>query len=225
MPGSDDLAYQPTQETHSFQAQSKNMKSLLVFFTTVIGLLAVFAAFFLILNFFNIISLSKIYPNQFGFLPHLKQAAQTTQNKHFTSSPTPAFTPVDTSTITTKDSAGKINQYKTYTFPAPKFFSEDGGYWQADGVFAGYGNNTIMIISSKDTLVFNLNAQTVFEQVTISNLQGSSGAALGFTPYSDFNSFIKNVSFGKYVQVYYSQDQTASNKTVTKVDYIPSYKF
>jgi hypothetical protein len=224
MPGSDDLAYQPTQETHSFQAQGKNMKSLLFFFTTVIGLLAVFATFFLILNFFNIISLSKIYPNQFGFLPHLKQATQTTQSKHFTSSPTPAFTPVDTSIITTKDSAGKINQYKTYALPAPRFFAEDGN-WQADGVFAGYGNNTIMIISSKNTLVFNFNTKTVFEQITISNLQGSSGAALGFTPYSDFNAFIKNVSFGKYVQVYYSQNQTASNKTVTKVDYIPSYKF
>jgi hypothetical protein len=126
--------------------------------------------------------------------------------------------------ITTKDSANNINLYKTYTLPAP-IFSTENKDWQADGVLAGYGTNSLMLISSNSTLVFNFNAQTIFEEVAISALPGSSGGAtLGFKPYSDFNTFIKNVAFGKYVQVYYTKDKLASGQTVTKVDYIPSYQ-
>lgn len=36
----------------------------------IVGMFIGLAIFFVILNFFNIISLSNLYPNQFGFLPH-----------------------------------------------------------------------------------------------------------------------------------------------------------
>jgi hypothetical protein len=203
---------------------SEKLKDALVLLAEVAGLLVVFMALLLTLNFFNILSLSTIYPNQLGFLPHLNQPSNSsaTQNKAVT--PSPSSPSVDTSIITTKDFVSNISKYKTYALPAP-IFSTENKNWQADGVLAGYGKNSIMLISSNSTLVFNVNTQTIFEEVAISNLPGSSGGAtLGFKPYADFNSFIKNVSLGKYVQVYYTQDKLASGKTAIKVDYVPSYQ-
>lgn len=200
----------------------EKLKDALVLLAEISGLLVVFIVFLLFLNFFNILSLSTIYPNQLGFLPHLSQPTQT-QPPAF--SPTPTLALVDISMITTKDSAGNISKYKTYALPAP-IFSTENKDWQADGVLAGYSANNLMLISSNSTLVFNFNAQTIFEEVAISALPGSSGGAtLGFKPYSDFNTFIKTVGLGKYVQVYYTQDKLVSGgQTVTKVDYIPSYQ-
>jgi hypothetical protein len=203
---------------------TEKLKDALILVAEIAGFLVVFVIFLLILNFFNILSLSTIYPKQLGFLPHLNQTNvnSTTQNK--TLLPSPAFTPVDTSAITTRDSADKINQYKNYAVPGPRFSTQDAS-WMAGGVFAGYGKNAIMLISSNNTLVLNLNNKTVFEEIIINNLPGSSAGTMGFNPYPDFNSFIKNAVFGKYVQVYYNQGQATSNKTATKVDYTPSYKF
>jgi hypothetical protein len=191
------------------------MKNVLVLLAEVCGLLIIFVLFLLILSYFKIITLPSFLPNQ---------QPNNTQSQSLSPTPSPTSTLVDTSTITTKDSANNINLYKTYTLPAP-IFSTENKDWQADGVFAGYGNNSLMLISSNSTLVFNLNAQTIFEEVAISALPGSSGATFGFKPYSDFNTFIKTVGLGKYVQVYYTQGKLVSGgQTVTKVDYIPSYQ-
>src|ERR1035437_7831513 len=79
-----DITYQPAAKGYSFSTnpvkpskpernpkEKINSFALLTF--EILGLIAVFVVFLLILNFFNIISLSNIYPNQFGFLPHLNQ--------------------------------------------------------------------------------------------------------------------------------------------------------
>jgi hypothetical protein len=186
---------------------SGKVREALVLLAEIAGLLAVFAVFLLILNFFSIISLP-------DFLP-----------KNAKSTPTSTFTPtVDTSSITTRAPVGNINRYKTYTLPPPRPSDQDAS-WAGSGVFAGYGQSAIMLVSSNGTLVINFDARTVFEQVTVTTLTGSSGATIGFNPYPDSNSFIANVAFGKYIQVYYNQDKSGNNKIATKIDYISSYKF
>jgi hypothetical protein len=57
---------------------NEKLKDILILIAEIAGLFAVFIVFLLVLNFFNILSLSKIYPNQLGFLPHLKTT--TTSN-------------------------------------------------------------------------------------------------------------------------------------------------
>lgn len=221
-----DLEYQSQTEKHVFAADSPEKKkidqrTIVVSFTAeILGLLLLFAVFLLILNYFKVISLNSLLSKPASITSTTPPSTSTNQ-KSLT--PTPSFTSVDTSAITTQDSASNINLYKTYSVPAPHYSAQDAS-WMAGGVFAGYGKNSIMIISSDNTLVFNLNAKTVFEEVIINNLQGSSSTTMGFNPYSDFNSFMKAVAFGKYVQIYYNQDQSGSNKTTTQVYYIPSYK-
>jgi uncharacterized membrane protein len=46
------------------------MKTTLVLLAEISGLLIVFLTFLLILNYFNVISLSSLYPKQLGFIPH-----------------------------------------------------------------------------------------------------------------------------------------------------------
>jgi hypothetical protein len=219
------LDYQPKTKAYAFSTTPVAPKKLkpeqktkgetnpiLLLAFEICGLIAIFVILLLLLNFFNILSLSKIYPSQLGWLPHIS-----------TSSSNSNYTPVDTSSITTKDTVDKINTYKTYNVPNV-YYSKQDNSMAAGGIFAGYGKNTILVISSNNTLVLNFDAKTVFEEASISVPQGSSAATMGFNPYSDFNSFIKNVSFGKYVQVYYNQAQSSVNKTLTKVDYLPSHK-
>jgi hypothetical protein len=92
MPGitQQDIAYQPTAKGYSFSTNpvkpskpERNPKEKLNSFALlafeILGLIMVFVVFLLILNFFNIISLSNIYPRELGFLPHLNQTI--TQNQ------------------------------------------------------------------------------------------------------------------------------------------------
>jgi hypothetical protein len=54
---------------------NEELKDALVLLAEIAGLLAAFVILLFILNFFNLLSLSKMYPRELGFLPHLSQAS------------------------------------------------------------------------------------------------------------------------------------------------------
>ncbi len=92
---SPNLSFQPATKEYSFSTNPnspfskikekiKQLNPLLLLTIEIFGLIIFFVVFLLILNFFNILSLSKLYPNQFGFLPHLTQTQQTTNNNQQT---------------------------------------------------------------------------------------------------------------------------------------------
>jgi hypothetical protein len=77
-----ELSYQPATKAHAFatsplpkpvdptSGQKKKPNVFLLLALETAGLITVFIVLLLILNYFNIISISSIYPNQLGFLPH-----------------------------------------------------------------------------------------------------------------------------------------------------------
>jgi hypothetical protein len=84
-----DMSYQPKTQAYAFstnpvspQAPEQKPKGktnpFVLLGLEIAGLVVVFIVFLLVLNFFNIISLSKIYPKQLGSLMHVSQTPSTT---------------------------------------------------------------------------------------------------------------------------------------------------
>lgn len=77
-----DIQYQPPTKGYSYSNPNPNgnpKKRLNIFFTLgleTIGLLFLFFLFLAVSNYFNILSLSALYPNQLGFLPQKKSSTQ-----------------------------------------------------------------------------------------------------------------------------------------------------
>jgi hypothetical protein len=127
------LSYQPVTKGYSYRSKEASPASVegpkpkqkapeqkpegtnpfLLLTLEVLGLVALFIVFVLVLNFFNIISLSSIYPKTLGLLPHLNQKQQTATN---------AKTQV------------KLSPFKSVTTPNPSLQKATANY---DGSFAG----------------------------------------------------------------------------------------
>jgi len=85
-----DMSYQPATKGYSFSTNPAapvnpklprkpiNWNFLLVLLGEITGLILIFLVILGVLNYFNIISLSKIYPNQLGWLPQATQSAGPT---------------------------------------------------------------------------------------------------------------------------------------------------
>jgi hypothetical protein len=102
-----ELSYQPAVKGYAFQntapspkmeQEPKPKRKINAFAALVLeisGLIILFIIVLLLLNFFNILSLSKIYPKTFSWLPHLSQPQSTssTSNKQAANAPSTQTTP------------------------------------------------------------------------------------------------------------------------------------
>jgi hypothetical protein len=70
-------------------ANQTKTNPLLLLAAEIAGLIAAFIVFLLFLNFFNVISLSRIYPKTFGFLPHLSQTTNIKSTAQIQTTNTP----------------------------------------------------------------------------------------------------------------------------------------
>lgn len=178
MPSSDDLSYQPVAETQSFQAQSKNAKSFPNFLITLIASVIVLMIFFLILNFFNIISLSTLYPNQFGFLPHLNSKNSSNQQNN--------------SAVNTKKTIGNSPTKMPTEKIKPQFIK---------GVYQTASNNQLTVMSGSDTKIFKITPSTLLFETkgNLVNLTSPSASVTFIQKIADMNGFIKLLNPGETI--------------------------
>lgn len=96
-----ELSFQPAVQGYSFINKSSKPSSPdtkkklklnppLLLILEILGLVMAFIVLLLVLNFFNILSLSEIYPNQFGFLPHLSKTSNTKPGNQASTKATPS---------------------------------------------------------------------------------------------------------------------------------------
>lgn len=183
--------------------------------------------FFGILNFFNIISLSTIYPKQLGWLPH--KSSLNSQSAQ----------PQGSSSV--EGSLASENQISAYTtlaksipfFNAPRQISDQGKNWEVDGIFAGYdpGSKSLQLVGKTGLSQYVLSDNTSFSIITVSNtvdpsIKASASAdqnKIRISHNYSINDIIQKIPLGGIIQVYYTYDNSKLN--ITKVIYYPEYKF
>jgi len=201
----------------------KSLALLKVGFFEVFFVLLVLVLFFGVLNFFNILSLSKIYPNQLGWLPHQQPTAQnqtsgTVTNKQF--STTAGFTKLQN-----QASDSQMKKYQAFAArfsnPAPQ---KNSNNYISNAVFSGYNNQTIQVVIKDGILNLNFNQTTLFQKfptlTTSKNSSTSTEMLSKSIGYSSSQDFFKNVSFGSVLLVFFSK----SDLKTTQVNYIESIK-
>ena len=130
--------------------------------------------------------------------------------------------------IPTEDSPNKILQYQDYAsnhIVQGPYYSTASASWVADGLFGGYGNNIVLLISPVGARVFNLNGSTVVREITAINPQSTGSATTQTDLPSAPAEFAKDIPFGKYLRVYYNPDKSTVDGSAVKIEYLASYKF
>ena len=108
-----DIKYQPPIKGFSYSSPEVAQEEIVkkkksIFFALgfeFLGLAVLFFVFLAVLNYFNILSLSQIYPNQLGFLPHRINSTQ--QKNKQTEGTAPVFLPQTNSW----KASGTLSQY------------------------------------------------------------------------------------------------------------------
>ncbi len=182
--------------------------------------LIIIIVLFGLLNYFNILSLSTLYPNQLGFLPHQPLTANT-QQKQTVPTPTPAsnFIQAEPSDI---QSYKELAKQKNINLPSRIPQSNN---FVAVGIFSGYNNQALQIINPEGILTLNFNENTEFATLNSSdNKSSTAGGLLGTSQkYNQANDFFVNVRFGSFLQIFYATK--GGNLEAVRVYYIPDYKF
>jgi hypothetical protein len=221
----------PRQEQKSTEQKTTETTNPLLLLTLEIGgLVAAFVIFLLILNFFNILSLSSIYPKTFGFLPHLKQTVQKTINNQQTQNQTPQAMPNSQSRVPVNfvklqnqapDSLMFKYQNRVAGFTKPTLQDTAANSYISDAVFSGYDTRSIQIVTADGILNLSYDETTLFQKQPDPKTQASgaqSGALPAAIAYTNSADFFKNVSFGSTLQILFSKP----NLKAAQVNYIES---
>jgi hypothetical protein len=206
---------------------NEKLKDALILFAEIAGFLAVFVVFLLILNFFNLLSLSGMYPNQLGFLP--RQQSNSTQGKPLLPSPTPInnnqSVPASFAKLQNQALDSQMKKYQTYAalLSNPTVQANPNDY-VSDGVLSGYDARTIQVVIKRGVLNLSFDQNTLFQKQPAPQTQANGTAQSGTLPraiaYTSPKDFFKNVSFGRVLQVYFSRPDLKA----TQVNYIESIK-
>ncbi len=204
------------------QKKNNSLKNQATFGIGIAGGILVLFILFFILNYFNVLSLSSLYPRMFGFLPHLPFETSTTSRNYQTPTPTPAKV---VSGLATKE---QIEEYQAYVkqkgFADAFPFPNDSKSWSVEGVYAGYENNTVSVVTIKGLIKFFVNQATSFETITI--VKGSKekgGGSFRTAGLYKLDKFLQTVTTGKFLQIYYTK-LSDTNINATRVIYYPDLK-
>ena len=187
--------------------------------------LIIIITFFGLLNYFNILSLSTLYPNQLAFLPHQdqkinKQAAVSTPNSK--SSPAPIF-------YGKKElPSEKISEYQAYVkeknFASKTTIGQDKKSFAVDGIFSAFAKQQIQLITADGIIDFTFNSSTTFEQMSLAKTStDSASTAFVISKTYTGDTFPQSVRLGEVVQIYFT-DNGNSNLSATKIIYYPDLK-
>lgn len=194
------------------QNRKKRLATLEVGLFEVSFVLIIIIVLFGTLNYFNILSLSKLYPNQFGFLPHQKIL------KIPTSSSGSFLTATDT----------QIQEYTNYVnqkgLAKPTIIETKSQTWEADGLYAGYQNDTIKIVTADGLLELKLLPNSTFQTISLApNPIATQSGSFSTSPKYNSETFKKTLTLGKFIQAYYTKE-TTPNMNISSIIYYPGLK-
>jgi cytoskeletal protein RodZ len=221
-----DIAYQPSQKGFSYsnptpetpKPEEKKPNVLPALFLETLALLILFFIFLGVLNYFNLVSLNRISPTVFGWLPHLaKTTTQSNSNKNAqTLTPSPTSSPDE---IASKAIKGKqltneasLNNIASYIeqmiqkFPNPiPVTTTDPTDLKASGIFSGYNDNYFQIIGAN-----KLATNFYFDSTTAFNSLDSATVSANLPPNTlvvlptSSKDFLNPANYGKYLQIDYT---------------------
>ncbi|MCL5970822.1 MAG: hypothetical protein M1450_04975 [Patescibacteria group bacterium] len=221
-----DIDFQPKTKEYSYSASSQkknnSLKDQATFGTGITGGILVLFIFFFTLNYFNVLSLSSLYPRMFGFLPHKPFETSSTNTNNQIPTPTPEAIE---SGLATKE---QIEKYQTYVrqkgFADALSYSNDSKSWSVEGLYAGYENNIVNVVTNKGLVKFPISEATGFETIII--VKGSKeegGGTFRTAGTYKLDKFLQTVTTGKFLQIYYTK---LSNKDIitTRAIYYPDLR-
>lgn len=166
--------------------------------------LIIIIVLFGILNYFNILSLSALYPNQLGFLPHIpysqnKATQDVSQKPQF---PIPAF-----KRLANQAAEDKISKYLTYMKTHSINLQDPNPLIViTNGAFSGYSKNTIQITTADKVMNFLVASETAI--LTVEEPQNPipssvPNKSLKVSSNYTFLELVKKITFGDILQVSY----------------------
>lgn len=174
--------------------------------------LIIIIVLFGILNYFNILSLSAIYPNQLGFLPH--RTISSNFNKPNTNSLMPTKNPQQASADYTKNA-------KNLDGPT---YNSDLKQTVVNAIFTGFNQNILETEAFGGKMTFVTDSNTIFQSLTAN--PGSNATNGGILDsgqiYNTPDTFANQVPKGSLLQIFYTEGQSLK---AVKVNYVPHYKF
>ncbi|MCL6096527.1 MAG: hypothetical protein M1444_02470 [Patescibacteria group bacterium] len=187
-----------------------------------IGLLIIVCILLIVLNYFEILSLSKTFPNTFGFLPQISKNV-----KKSIYAPTPAPT---ASIVWDKQAEPALvsnysDYFKSHNIPI-SVYSENDNLFFVSGALTAYNKDHVQIITSQGVTVFKINTNSVFRKIsppTTSKSQGGGGENRITAMYKNSADFFSDAPFGSFVEIIYKLN--GDLKTATVIDYYPKYKY
>ncbi|MCL4353338.1 hypothetical protein M1615_02580 [Patescibacteria group bacterium] len=162
----------------------EKLKGLALFkigFMEIFFVVLVLLIFFGILNFFNILSLSELYPSQLGWLPHLPTTS--TQN------------------ISNNNNLDNLEK---------PVYNHINNTWYVKGIFLQYNNNILKVKSGNQVynFIFSYQNSTFYKQIINPNASPSTKVQnIVYTLYD----LDQQQNLGKNVQVTYTQDKSGTN--------------
>ncbi len=196
--------------------KSQNRKRRLVFLE--VGLFEIsFVLIFIVvifgtLNYFNILSLSALYPNQLGFLPH--QATSSNLNK-----------PNATVPMSTKNPQQFLEDYAKYAKNLDKpTYNSDLKQTVISAIFTGFNQNNLEAETSEGKMTFAVDSNTILQSLIANpNSNAKNGGTLDNGQTYTLDAFANQVPKGSFLQIFYTTNG-ATLKAVN-VNYIPGHKF
>ena len=205
-------AAQPPQNKSKF----KSLMLLEVGFLEIGFVVLVLLVFFGILNYFNILSLSSLYPSKLGWLPHITKNSQV--STQVTPSPaaqiptpkqtlSPEALAIQGKQLTNEASLVDISNYIaqiTQRFPTPTpLVTTNPEDISTSGILSGYDATYFQIIGPDKTATnYYYDSTTVFNSVGAAGTAPSSNA-VGFTQKSS-TDILNNANFGKFLSIDYT---------------------
>jgi len=145
--------------------------------------------FFGILNYFNILSLSKLYPNTFGFLPH--KTTSSSQNL-----------PKTTTTKNTQQaSQSYVNNAKKLDKPT---YNSDLKQTVVSAIFTNLTKNNLEVEASVGKMTFAVDSSTILQSLIVNpNPAATNGGTLDSGQTYTLDTFANQVPKGSLLQIFY----------------------
>jgi hypothetical protein len=177
------------------------MKTVLVLLAEISGLLIIFALFLFVLNYFKIITLPNLFPNQ----QVNSTTAQTQPLRRSTTQPISAWT----KTVTDQTFSNYVNYAESHNFQTAT--ATTGGLLLTEGFYTGFQAQTIRIATARREMDFLLSKDSTIDRIA------SDGAVVTYA----WDSYL-GIPFGTYFKLLYKNSPTTLD--TVNIQFSPYYK-
>lgn len=182
------------------QKKNNSLKDQATFGTGIAGGILVLFIFFFILNYFNILSLSALYPRMFGLLPHQPfNNVQKTELKADLLTDNPKFknyTKLDNQ-VTDAQMSNYFALINSKEIPLDDAKYPDEIY----GIFSGFDNNYIQIVTYNGIKNLAYTKDLTIQKYQQEEKSATQSAVIVGTTQIDKSSFFNQSMFGKILHL------------------------